>query len=270
MAHYRTRKQPTGRESFYKNVVPVVISVGASVVILGALFKLMHWPYSSTFLIIGLGTESLIFLVTAFQPPPDEPDWSILYPELAADEGGKKSKSKEVTKKDATKKMDDMLADAEINEDVLQKLGQNFKQLNDTVGKMGEISDAASASNEYASSVRQATSSIQELNKSYSETVSAMSEMANASTDAKEYHAQVQNITKNLSALNAVYEMELQDANSHLKAMNKFYGNLSSAMENMAEASKDTETFKSELTSLTSNLSSLNSVYGNMLNAMRQ
>jgi len=72
-----------------------------------------------------------------------------------------------------------------------------------------------------------------------------------------------------LGALNAVYEMELQDANNHLKAMNKFYSNLSIAMENMSEASRDTHQFKQELSKLTGNLAALNNVYGNMLAAMR-
>jgi gliding motility-associated protein GldL len=66
-----------------------------------------------------------------------------------------------------------------------------------------------------------------------------------------------------------VYEMELQDANTHLKSMNKFYGTLSQAMENLTEAGKETEQFKQEVTQLTGNLGSLNRVYGNMLNAMR-
>jgi gliding motility-associated protein GldL len=76
-------------------------------------------------------------------------------------------------------------------------------------------------------------------------------------------------MTINLGALNAVYEMELQDANNHLKAMNKFYGNLSMAMENLTDASKDTEQFKQEVSKLTHNLHSLNTVYGNMLTAMK-
>ncbi len=89
------------------------------------------------------------------------------------------------------------------------------------------------------------------MNKSYGATVTAMGEMANASKDAKEYHNQVQAVTKNLGALNAVYEMELQDANSHVKAMNKFYSSISTAMESMAQASKESEQFKKELSSLT-------------------
>jgi gliding motility-associated protein GldL len=63
--------------------------------------------------------------------------------------------------------------------------------------------------------------------------------------------------------------MELSDANNHLRAMNKFYANLSSAMENMADASRDTQSFKEELGKLSKNLTSLNGVYGNMLTAMK-
>ena len=107
------------------------------------------------------------------------------------------------------------------------------------------------------------------MNKSYAQTATAMSEMANASTDAKEYNSQVQNITKNLGALNSVYELELQDANSHLKAMNKFYANVAGVMESMEKAGQGSEKFSQELQKLTGNLTSLNGVYGSMLTAMR-
>jgi gliding motility-associated protein GldL len=107
------------------------------------------------------------------------------------------------------------------------------------------------------------------MNKAYATTATAMTEMANASKDAKEYHSQVQSVTKNLSALNAVYEMELQDANTHLKAMQKFYSNIGTAMESIAQAGKDTEQFKGELSKLTTNITQLNKVYGNMLTAMK-
>ena len=96
-----------------------------------------------------------------------------------------------------------------------------------------------------------------------------MAEMANASRDAKEYHAQVQNVTKNLSALNAVYEMELKDADSHVKAMNKFYTNMAGALEGMSRAAGETDKFATSLNQLTTNLTSLNKVYGSMLTAMR-
>ena len=268
--HYKINHKLSGLDNFYAKTAPIITGVGASIVIVGALFKIMHWPGAAPMLIVGLGTEAVLFLLFAFAPQPTEPDWTIIHPELLETGHGTVSKAAAPTPKGGVvKKLDEMMSDANISGDSLTKLGASFKSLTETVGKMGNITDAAAASSEYAASVKTATGSVQELSKAYSSTVTAMSSMANASSDAKEYHSQVQSITKNLSALNAVYEMELHDANSHLKAMNKFYGNLSSAMENMSEASKDTASFKTELSKLTGNLTNLNQIYGNMLAAMK-
>jgi len=241
----------------------MIYGIGAAIVIVGAMFKIMHWPGAGPMLVVGLSTEALIFAFSAFQPVPHDPEWSRVYPQLADDYYEEASGSSTV------KKLDDMLSEANIDQTVISKLGSGLNSLSDSVSNMKDLSNAAVASSEYADNVKTASKSILEMNKSYAKTVDAMSEMANASQDAREYHSQVQNITKNLGALNAVYEMELQDANNHLRAMNKFYANLSTAMENMSEASKDTSSFRDELSKLSKNLTSLNNVYGNMLAAMK-
>ena len=107
------------------------------------------------------------------------------------------------------------------------------------------------------------------MNKSYASTMTAMTAMADATKDAKEYHGQVQNVTKSLGALNALYEMELKDSQNHTKALSKFYSNLTTALEGMAETGKETAEFQKELNKLTTNVASLNKVYGNMLTAMK-
>jgi len=270
-AHYRQTSEPTFRDKFYTNYAPIITGVGASVAIVGALFKIMHWPGATIFLILGLGAEAVLFFLFAFAPVHSEPDWTIVYPEMAEgdDHGHSMKESDKPTGKNLTKKLDHMLEASNLNQDTISKFATGLTSLSTTVSQMNDLSNAAVASNEYAQNVKTASKSIVDMNKSYAVTVEAMSAMASASTDAKEYHSQVQSITKNLGALNAVYEMELQDANNHLKAMNKFYSNLSSAMENMAEASKDTQQFKTELSKLTGNLTTLNNVYGSMLAAMR-
>lgn len=171
--------------------------------------------------------------------------------------------------KSMVKSIDEMMNAAKIEQGTIDRLGAGFKSLTDTVSKMNGAADASVATKEYAENVKAASGALNNMNKSYSETVKAMSDMSAAAGDAKAFHGQVQTITKNLGALNAVYEMELKDANSHIKAMNQFYSNLTVAMGNMDEASKNSETFKQELTKLTGNLTSLNGVYGNMLAAMR-
>jgi gliding motility-associated protein GldL len=260
-------------EVFYAKVAPIITGVGASIVIVGALFKIMHWPGAAAMLIVGLSTEALLFLLFAFAPVEHAPDWTLVYPELGEDPHGhghapvKKAAPKESN--NLVAKLDNMLDNAKLDQEVFNRLADGIKNLATSAGKMSDLSDAAASNNEYAQNVKIASASILEMNKSFSTTVEAMNSMANASTDAKDYHNQVQVITKNLGALNAVYEMELQDANNHLKAMNKFYGNLSSAMEAMSEASRDTQQFKVELSKLTTNLTSLNNVYGSMLAAMK-
>lgn len=258
--------------ALFDKVLPVVYSLGAAVVILGALFKIRHLEFADIMLTVGMGVEALIFalfaLQTFVQPVYHEPDWTRVYPELADDYTGTlPTKSNEG--KGLTANMDKMLAEAKITPEVFSNLGKSMQGLTDTVGKMKDISDATVATNEYAKNARTAAGSLTEMNKALGVTISASSEMAGASQDAKEYRNQFQLITKNMGALNAVYELELQDTNRHLKAMNAFYGNLTTAMQNMSDASKDAQQFKSEMAKLTSHLNSLNSVYGGMLSAMK-
>jgi gliding motility-associated protein GldL len=267
-----SRKKGGFMNLLHGSIMPKVYGIGASVVIIGALFKILHWPGADIMLIVGLGTEAIIFFLSAFEPKHNDPDWSRVYPELAEDWDGEPNGRlavKDNGNGSITKKLDHMLESNKIGPELIQSLGQGMQQLAVNAKQMSNLSNAAVATEEYATNVRGASKSLVEMNKSYGATVEAMSAMASASKDAKEYHNQVQHVTKNLGALNAVYEMELQDANSHVKAMNKFYASISSAMDNMAQASKESEQFKKELSSLTSNLSSLNNVYGSMLTAMR-
>ena len=259
-------------ELMFSTIMPKIYGIGGAIVIVGALFKILHWEGANIMLIVGLGTEALIFFLSAFEPKHNDPDWAKVYPELSDDYNGEPVNRAALAKTDngsVTKKLDQMLESNKIGPELIQSLGQGMQSLAASAKQMGSLSSAAVATEEYSNNVRQASKSLVEMNKSYGSTVAAMSEMTTASKDAKEYHNQVVAVTKNLGALNSVYEMELQDANSHVKAMNKFYGSISTAMESVAQASKESEQFKKELSALTSNLTSLNNVYGNMLTAMR-
>lgn len=257
----------------YDQVMPKVYGIGAAVVIIGALFKILHWKFADQMLMVGLGTEALIFFLSAFQPHQADHDWALVYPELS--EGYDPStddnrfRNKAPQPNGLTGKLDDMLKNANVTPEALTNLGQGLNRLSATTAQLGQLGDATNATDEYTQKVRTAAQSLDGINKAYSNTVEAITSLSNATGDAKEYHLQVQNVTKNLGALNAVYEMELQDANTHLKSMNQFYGTLGKAMENMTQAGKDTESLQLQVADLTGNLSSLNRVYGNMLNAMR-
>ncbi len=256
-------------ELLFSTIMPKVYGIGAAIVIVGAMFKILHLPGAGEMLGIGLTTEAIIFLLSAFEPKHKDPDWAKVYPELADDYEGAPRRKAVGQGAGTAASLDKMLADGKVGPELVKSLGDGMRHLADSARKMTNLGNASVATSEYAKNITMASKSMQDMNRSYGATVQAMSSMADATKDAKEYHSQVQNVTKSLSALNALYEMELKDSQSHTKALNKFYTNMSEALENMATAGKETAQFQRELNNLTSNLASLNKVYGSMLTAMR-
>lgn len=270
-----SKKKGGFMELLYKTIMPKVYGIGAAVVIVGALFKILHLTGADEMLMLGLSTEAIIFFLSAFEPPHAEPDWSKVYPELSEEfEGPVSSKATRISNKPAAGdspllKVDEMLKTAKVDQNLLDNLGKGLNNLATSAQQMNSLSNAAVATNEYAKNVQSASASLAEMNKSYGTAMKAVSAMADASKDTSEYHSQVQKVTKNLAALNSVYEMELKDADSHVKNMNKFYESLSGAMQGMTKVGENTSKFTGELSKLTDNLTSLNKVYGSMLSAMK-
>jgi gliding motility-associated protein GldL len=254
---------------FYSSWMPKIYGIGAAVVILGAMFKILDWQFANLMIGVGLSTEAAIFFLSAFEPKQEDVDWSKVYPELSGDALGVKRTLKADAGENTAQKLDEMLANAKVGPELIESLGKGMQNLASSAERMGNLTDAAVATNEYAANIKSAAKTLVDMNASYGKTAAALTEMSSASQDAKAYHTQVQNVTKNLSALNTVYEMELQDANSHVKTLNKFYSNMTSAMEGLSEAGKETELFKNELSKLNQNVSSLNKIYGGMLSAMK-
>ena len=261
------------QELLFSTIMPKVYGIGAAIVIVGAMFKILHLPGAGVMLGLGLSVEAIIFLLSAFEPTHRETDWAKVYPELADDYDGPAAAPRRVTSGNNTgvsASMDKMMADANVGPELIRSLGDGMKKLSDSAQKMSALGDAALTTNEYAKNVKTASGTLVEMNKAYASSIQSIGAMAEASKDTKEYHTQVQNVTKSLGALNAVYEMELKDAHSHVKSMNKFYSNVSQALESMGEAGKETAAFQNQLNQLTTNITSLNKVYGSMLSAMKQ
>lgn len=267
-----SKKKGGFAELIYKTIMPKVYGIGAAVVIVGALFKILHWQGADAMLMIGLLTEAMIFFFSAFEPPHKEPDWAKVYPELAEDYEAPAAVPTRISNKpntSVTQQLDMSLEKAKIGPDLLNSLGKGLTNLAQSASKMSNLADAAVATNDYANNVKKASTQLSEMNKSYDVAIKAVSSMSAASKDAGEYHTQVQKVTKNLAALNSVYEMELKDADSHVKNMNKFYESLTGAMTGLSKVGDNTARFTTELGKLTDNLTSLNKVYGSMLTAMK-
>ena len=260
---------------FYETIMPKIYGIGAAVVIIGALFKILHLPGANLMLMIGLSVEAGIFFFSAFEPQHKDPDWSKVYPELSEEfEGPTNPTATRISNRPGAGdspllKIDEMLKTAKVDQNLLDNLGKGLTNLATSTTQMGSLSNAAVATSEYAKNVQAASASLSEMNKSYGSAMKAVSAMADASKDTGEYHSQVQKVTKNLAALNSIYEMELKDADSHVKNMNKFYESLGGAMQGLSQVGTNTSKFTAELGKLTDNLTSLNHVYGSMLTAMK-
>jgi len=251
---------------------------GASVVILGALFKINHYQGADIMLIVGLGTEAIIFFFSAFEPPYVEPDWSLVYPELAG-LYHKPEKAKEILKGKPVHQLNDMLRDANIGPEIINRLGDGLRKLGDTASQLGEISEASSVTNEYLENVKTASSSVSELNDTYKRTSEALSQDANASG---EYIENIKKASAGAGNLSDAYakasesiskDMEnteefagsIKAATNSAKLLTQKYTESASIIAKSAEAldfsNVESKSFNDQLKKVADNLAALNTVY---------
>ncbi|MBP6312952.1 MAG: gliding motility protein GldL [Flavobacteriales bacterium] len=252
----------------WKNFMAKLYGIGAAVVIIGALFKIQHWPMASFFLIIGLSTEAVIFFFSAFEPPHEDPDWSLVYPELATGETAEGDDFKKEDQRSITEQLDGMLESAKIEPELIASLGEGMRSLSDQARSMGEITGAASATNEYASSLKDASQKVSSLSDSYSKASESLVGLTENVDAGKNAGASLQKMSTNLTALNEMYELQLMSSREKLEAANQMFEGMGEMMTNLRNSVDDTKRYKENIAELSDNLAKLNTVYGNMLNAM--
>jgi gliding motility-associated protein GldL len=248
-----------------EKITNIIVSAGAAVVILGAWAKILHinnpriggQPFADFMLTVGLLTEAGIFIVYAYLASQGYGTSDHHAPAVAA------------SGTPALASLDKMMQDADITPASLRGLSDNFQKLNSTVGGLKDVGDVVSATGDLTAKTKEAASAIGGMKDAYQTAAATVGSFNSAAEGAKEYHAQVQTMTKNLGSLNTMYELELQDSNNHLKALNKFYGNLVQVSESMQGSVEDAKTAHTQITSLAKNLGTLNNIYGNMINAMQ-
>jgi gliding motility-associated protein GldL len=193
-----------------KKLMNMVYGLGAAIVILGALFKIMHWPFGDLMLIIGLVTESIVFTVSAFEPVDDDLDWSLVYPELT---GGKGMDKKKDQPKDAegllSKKLDELLKDAKIDAELMASLGNSIKNFEGAAKGITPTVDSMAATRKYGEEMSLAAAQMESLNSLYKVQMDTASRQATINEEAVEnatkLKEQMQAMASNLSSLNGVY-----------------------------------------------------------------
>jgi gliding motility-associated protein GldL len=216
-------------------VLNMVYSLGAAVVIVGALFKINHWGLGpitgSAILAIGLIVEAFIFVVFAFDPPPAEYEWEKAYPELIDGSSAQRKSKSHI--------QDSSIQEAEIS--LSTKLDQMLSQAKLDAGLLERLRGGI---------------------ENFGHAVEGINKTVEASTVTEKYKNQLSIASSHLENLNALYQLQLDNGKRYTEANQKF-------VDDLSKAGEYSHTFQKQLAELTANLNNLNKVYGGMLNAMK-
>lgn len=200
-----------------KKLFNMAYGLGASVVIIGALFKILHWEFGpltgGLLLAIGLITEALIFAIGAFEPVDEGFDWSLVYPELAGGESDNRKSKEAQEAKEAegllSKKLDELLREANIDASLMNSLGESIRNFEGAAKGIAPTSDAMRSTQRYSEELAQAAAQMESLNSLYKVQLENASRQASINEEvvqnAGALKEQMQSLATNLSSLNGVY-----------------------------------------------------------------
>lgn len=280
------------RSKGYKTFMAYLYGWGAAVVIVGALFKIMHWPGANMMLIAGMSVEGVIFFLSAFEPPHKEWDWSLVYPELAGmideaaingeveyDENGnpiEKAADLPVSKDPLTAKLDKMLEDAHISPELIDRLGQGMQNLADSANSMNNMANVTAATDKFVSNMDGVASQAGRLLESMQgapEAISTLSsiyqETAQSLNGEVSYVEEMKKMSASLSSINAMYEMQINNASTQMNLNKEFEEKMGTMLANFTNSADGIMKYKEQVDALTRKVAELNNVYGNMLAAMQ-
>ncbi|WP_460189260.1 type IX secretion system motor protein PorL/GldL [Urechidicola sp. KH5] len=188
-----------------KKIFNMAYGLGAAIVILGALFKILHWKFGNEMLMIGMIVEALVFAISAFEPVEDELDWTKVYPELS----GGKAKEKGDVQGMLSQKLDDMLQEAKLDAGLMKSLGDSIQNFKGAAENIAPAVDSIAATNKYSEQLSLAASQMESLNSLYQVQLEGASRQAEINKEAAEnagkLKEQMESLATNLSSLNGVY-----------------------------------------------------------------
>ena len=199
-----------------KKLFNMAYGLGASVVIIGALFKILHWEFGpltgGLLLAVGLITEALIFAISAFEPVDDEYDWSLVYPELSNGQSkGNKNAAKQAKEAEGllSRKLDEMLKEANIDSQLFSSLGESIRSFEGAAKDIAPTTDAIQNTQKYSEELSHAAAQMESLNSLYKVQLESASRQASINEEvvqnAGALKEQMESLATNLSSLNGVY-----------------------------------------------------------------
>ncbi len=206
----------------WKKFMAKLYGWGASVVIIGALFKIQHWKGADIMLILGLGTEAIIFFFSAFEKPHEEIDWSLVYPELAhIDEDEEGEDGQHFNSR--AQELNSLMEKANIDHELIEGLGRGLEKFGDAATKLNQTVDAAYATKNYGEQIELASKKLEAMNDLFETQLKNRSMQDEASRQLMENMASSVESAEKLSG-------EIRDLAANMGQLNSVYGNMLSAM----------------------------------------
>jgi gliding motility-associated protein GldL len=280
------------RSKFYKNFMAKLYGIGASLVISGALFKILHWPFADYMLIVGMLTEAVIFFFSAFEPLHKDYDWALVYPELQVQDQTQAAIAQKSPHGSVTQQLDHMLQEAKIGPDLIESLASGMRNLSDNAQKLSVTADAAMVTEGYVTNLSKAKDAVQNLTGVYEKSadeLSATSDMQVKSIqemfEVQKQHAQkLQEVhTQNVQKIGQIQEQgnqsivenykklgEIQDQGHQVIIENykKLQDSAATLVNSMNDTAAEAQNYKQEVDKLSKNVAQINTIYANMLAAM--
>jgi methyl-accepting chemotaxis protein len=250
----------------WKVLMGYVYGWGAAIVLIGALFKLQHWPNSGIMLTIGLLTEAFIFFISAFEPPMEQPDWTKVYPELQEDY--EIMETEEAVKVDTKNSFESLLGSTSVSPELLTKISKSLIDLSNTASSISDISSATLATDVYVKNLNTASESMMAfsevntkanatLNNSIGELISTYSNTANKISETGD------NMLSRLYESSAKFTKQMDESGSKLaESYQRFTGSIEKGMK---ELDHHSVSYGENLHKLNKNIESLNDTYERQL-----
>lgn len=272
-----------------KRIVGAAYSLGASVVILGAMFKILHLNGANYMLGFGMIVEAIIFALGVFDKPIKEFDWNRVF-DFENEKLNNLTKNQQPEQQKSSLKVNysESISDEDVKKlaDGIRNLSTTAEQLNSlsTVVKSTEklnsnLEEASNVTSKYVHTQEQLNNAVGNLHSSY-QSINSGLEMVDKNT--KSYALKLDDINKSLASINTVYEIQLKNIqaqsegiakhNEAIKVVGVDLNAINSSMEKVKilsqNAAEQAEIFKSGTEKLSKQVAELNQVYGNMLNAL--
>ncbi|MCB0459219.1 MAG: gliding motility protein GldL [Flavobacteriaceae bacterium] len=193
-----------------KKLYNMAYGLGAAVVIIGALFKILHFSIGpltgGVMLTLGMVVEAIVFALSAFEPVEEDLDWSLVYPELA---GGQASEKNGKNGDNLSDKLDAMLAEAQLDSQKMGRLATSIESFAEAAENIAPAANSVTATNKYSEQLSLAASQMESLNSLYKvqyDSAAKQSEMSEAVVEnTLKLKEQMESLATNLSSLNGVY-----------------------------------------------------------------